>query len=284
MKAKVALQYILPHRACSRVVYWATRWRFGPWKHWLISQIVRRYDVDMSQAAEPDIRSYPTFNAFFTRALKAGARAPAGDADTLLCPADGKISQTGRIENGRIFQAKGQSYSAAELLGSEEAAAPYRNGHFATIYLSPRDYHRVHMPADGALTATTHIPGRIFSVAPFAVEAIPRLFARNERLVCHFENQHGPFALVLVGAILVSSISTVWDGLVVPPYASNITAREQRARNIRLARFEEMGRFNMGSTVIVLLPEGASVDATLTPLAPVKMGQRLGQWNATHPS
>lgn len=280
MKAKLALQYLLPHRACSRLVYWATRWTWRPWKNWLIAQIVTRYDVDMSQAAEAQITAYPSFNAFFTRALKAGARTPAGDDATVLCPADGRISQAGRIEDGRIFQAKGQHFSAAELLGSETAAAPYRHGHFATIYLSPRDYHRVHMPSDGLLTQTVHIPGRIFSVAPFAVEAIPRLFARNERLVCHFESAHGPFAVVMVGAILVSSISTVWDGLVVPPYASDVSCREQRARQIRLARFEEMGRFNMGSTVIVLLPEQASLDATLTPQSAVRMGQRLGRWSS----
>ncbi|MFK2905201.1 phosphatidylserine decarboxylase [Dyella ginsengisoli] len=277
MNFKVFLQYILPHRALSRVVYWATRWTFAPWKNWLIGTIVRNYQVDMAEAAQPDPRAYEHFNAFFTRVLKPDARRPDPDPNALLCPADGRISQAGAIVDGRIFQAKGQSYTAAELLGDEAAAAPYRNGRFATVYLSPRDYHRVHMPLTGTLIETVHVPGRIFSVAPFAVEAIPRLFARNERLVCHFEGEHGPFAVVMVGAVLVSSVSTVWDGLVIPPYAAGIRRKSFAGRDIRLERFAEMGRFNMGSTVILLLPPGS---AELDPLASqqaVKVGQRLGK-------
>lgn len=277
MNFKVLLQYILPHRALSRVVYWATRRTFAPWKNWLIGTIVRNYQVDMAEAAQPDPRAYEHFNAFFTRALKPGARQPDADPSALLCPADGRISQAGAIVDGRIFQAKGQSYTAAELLGDEAAAAPFRNGRFVTVYLSPRDYHRVHMPLAGTLVETVHVPGRIFSVAPFAVEAIPRLFARNERLVCHFDGEHGPFAVVMVGAILVSSVSTVWDGLVIPPYAPGIRRKSFAGRDIRLERFAEMGRFNMGSTVILLLPPGS---VELDPLAPqqaVKVGQRLGK-------
>jgi phosphatidylserine decarboxylase len=277
MNFKVLLQYILPHRALSRVVYWATRWTFAPWKNWLIGTIVRSYQVNMDEAEQTDMLAYEHFNAFFTRVLKPGARRPAGDERTLLCPADGRISQSGAIADGRIFQAKGQSFTAAELLGDEAAAAPYRNGRFVTVYLSPRDYHRVHMPLSGTLVETVHVPGRIFSVAPFAVEAIPRLFARNERLVCHFEGEHGPFALVMVGAILVSSVSTVWDGLVIPPYASAIRRKSFAGQDIRLQRFAEMGRFNMGSTVIVLLPEGTAELDPLSPQQPVQMGQRLGQ-------
>jgi len=174
MTFKVLLQYLLPHRALSRVVYWATRWTFAPWKNFLIGQIVRRYQVDMAQAAQPDPFAYQHFNAFFTRKLRPDARRADADPQALLSPADGRISQSGRIVEGRIFQAKGQEYTAAELLGDEAAAAPYRNGRFATIYLSPRDYHRVHMPLAGTLKETVHVPGRIFSVAPFAVEAIPR--------------------------------------------------------------------------------------------------------------
>jgi phosphatidylserine decarboxylase len=276
MNFKVFVQYMLPHRALSRVVYWATRWTFAPWKNWLIGTIVRNYQVDMAEAAQPDPRAYEHFNAFFTRALKPGARQPDADPDALLCPADGRISQAGAIVDGRIFQAKGQSYTAAELLGDEAAAAPYRNGRFVTVYLSPRDYHRVHMPLAGTLTETVHVPGRIFSVAPFAVEAIPRLFARNERLVCHFEGEHGPFAVVMVGAVLVSSVSTVWDGLVIPPYAPGIRRKSFAGRAIRLERFAEMGRFNMGSTVIVLLPPGTGELEPLTPQQAVKVGQRLG--------
>ena len=276
MTFKVLLQYILPHRALSRLVYWATRWTFRPWKDWLIGTIVHSYRVDMAEAVQPDMHAYEHFNAFFTRALKPGARQPDPDPAALLCPADGRVSQAGAIEDGRIFQAKGQSFTAAELLGDEAAAAPYRHGRFATIYLSPRDYHRVHMPLAGTLRETVHVPGRIFSVAPFAVEAIPRLFARNERLVCHFDGEHGPFAVVMVGAILVSSVATVWDGLVIPPYAAEIRRKSFDGRAVRLERFAEMGRFNMGSTVIVLLPPGATLDPLVSQQA-VKVGQRLGR-------
>jgi len=277
MKPKVLLQYILPHRFLSRIVYWATRWEWTPWKNFLIREIVQRYDVDMSQAAQPDPLAYQHFNAFFTRKLKPGARSAAPDPQAILCPADGRISQCGPIRDGRIFQAKGQEYTAAELLGSDEAAAPFRNGSFATIYLSPRDYHRVHMPLSGTLTGTTHVPGRIFSVAPFAVADIPRLFARNERLVCHFDGEHGPFVSVMVGAILVSSVATVWDGMAIPPYAADIIRKDCRSRGVHIDRFGEMARFNMGSTVILLLPEGYRFD-DLQPQQQVVVGQRLGQY------
>ncbi|HWU78266.1 MAG TPA: archaetidylserine decarboxylase [Rhodanobacter sp.] len=277
MTFNVFLQYILPHRALSRVVYWATRWTFAPWKNWLIGTIVRNYDVNMAEAAQPDPLAYQHFNAFFTRKLRADARRADADPATLLSPADGRISQSGAIVDGRIFQAKGQEYTAAELLGGDEtAAAPYRNGSFVTVYLSPRDYHRVHMPLKGTLRETVHVPGRIFSVAPFAVAAIPRLFARNERLVCHFDGEHGPFVVVMVGAILVSSVATVWDGLVIPPYASSIRRKSFAGQNITLERFAEMARFNMGSTVIVLLPDGSASLDTLQPQQAVQVGQRIG--------
>ncbi|MFC3651163.1 archaetidylserine decarboxylase [Dyella humi] len=277
MTFKVFLQYILPHRALSRVVYWATRWTLAPWKNFLIGKIVRSYQVDMTEAAQSDPFAYPHFNAFFTRKLRPDARRADTTPDALIAPADGRISQAGPIVDGRIFQAKGQDYTAVELLGDEAAAAPYRNGRFITIYLSPRDYHRVHMPLRGTLKETVHIPGRIFSVAPFAVNAIPRLFARNERLVCHFDGAQGPFAVVMVGAILVSSVATVWDGLVIPPYAPSIRRKSFAGQNITLDRFAEMARFNMGSTVIMLLPEGAAELDTLTSQQAIKVGQRLGE-------
>ena len=282
MTFKILLQYILPHRFLSRLVYWGTRWTFAPWKNWLIGTIVRNYGVNMAEAAQPDPFAYQHFNAFFTRKLKPGARQADADPTALLSPADGRISQAGRIVDGRIFQAKGQDYSAAELLGDEAAAAPYRNGRFVTVYLSPRDYHRVHMPLAGTLKETVHVPGRIFSVAPFAVAAIPRLFARNERLVCHFEGEHGPFVVVMVGAILVSSVATVWDGLVIPPYASSIRRKSFDGQNVTLADFAEMARFNMGSTVIVLLPEGVTELDALEPQQAVQVGQRLGQLARTN--
>lgn len=279
MTLKVLLQYMLPHRLLSRVVYHATRWTWRPWKNFLIDRVVRRYRVDMAEAEQSDPFAFRHFNAFFTRALRPDARPVAAGADTVVCPADGRVSQAGEIRDGRIFQAKGQDFSVAELLADEQAATRYRNGRFVTVYLSPRDYHRVHMPLAGTLDETVHVPGRIFSVAPFAVQAIPRLFARNERLACHFHGEHGPFAVVMVGAMLVSSVSTTWDGLVIPPYASSITRRDVHGRGIRLSRGEQMGHFNMGSTVIVLLPEGSSLEP-LKAEQPVHMGQRLGQQQA----
>jgi phosphatidylserine decarboxylase len=278
MTFNVFLQYILPHRFLSRIVYRATRWTFAPWKNWLIGTVVRNYHVNMAEAAQPDPLAYQHFNAFFTRKLRPDARHADADPTALLSPADGRISQAGRIVDGRIFQAKGQDYTAAELLGGNEAAAtPYRNGRFVTVYLSPRDYHRVHMPLKGTLKETVHVPGRIFSVAPFAVAAIPRLFARNERLVCHFEGEHGPFVVVMVGAILVSSVATVWDGLVIPPYASSIRRKSFDGQGITLERFAEMARFNMGSTVILLLPSGTGELDALQPQQVVQVGQRLGR-------
>ncbi|HZX69979.1 MAG TPA: archaetidylserine decarboxylase [Rhodanobacter sp.] len=284
MTFKVFLQYMVPHRALSRMVYWATRWTFVPWKNWLIGTIVRNYDVDMGEAAQSDALAYQHFNAFFTRKLRADARRADSDPAAVLCPADGCVSQAGAIVDGRIFQAKGQAYTVDELLGGDETAAtPYRNGSFATIYLSPRDYHRVHMPLKGSLRETVHVPGRIFSVAPFAVAAIPRLFARNERLVCHFDGEHGPFVVVMVGAILVSSVATVWDGLVIPPYASSIRHKSFAGQGVTLERFAEMARFNMGSTVIVLLPEGSAHLDTLKPEQAVRIGQRIGLEHSTSP-
>jgi phosphatidylserine decarboxylase len=277
MRPAVLLQYLLPHRFLSRLVMWGTRWTFGPWKDFLIRRIVNAYRVDLDEAATAELSAYAHFNAFFTRDLKPGARPLAAAEDAVLCPADGKVSQCGPIAAGRIVQAKGQDYSVTELLADDAAAAAYADGAFLTVYLSPRDYHRVHMPLAGELVETVHVPGRIFSVAPFAVAAIPRLFARNERLVCHFMGEHGPFAVVLVGAILVSGIETVWGGVEVPPYASAITRRDARGRGIRLGRGAEMGRFNMGSTAIVLLPPGGRFDPGLLPEQPVRMGAAVGR-------
>ncbi|HET8899450.1 MAG TPA: archaetidylserine decarboxylase [Rhodanobacteraceae bacterium] len=278
MTLQLLLQYLLPHRTLSKLVRRATRWTWRPWKNWLIGRIVRAYAVDMSEAAEADPFSYPQFNAFFTRALKAGAR-PADPAPAaILSPADGRISQAGIIRDGRILQAKGQDFSVAEFLADASAAERYRNGRFVTVYLSPRDYHRAHMPLDGQLQETVHVPGRLFSVAPFAVAGVPRLFARNERLLCHFDGPRGPFVVAMVGAMLVSGVETVWSGEVIPPYADRIARQDWRAQAVTLARHAEMARFNMGSTVIVLLPSGAELDPDLAPEQPVRMGQRLGVW------
>jgi phosphatidylserine decarboxylase len=224
MSPALLLQYLMPHRFFSRIIYFATRWKFRPWKSWLINRIVKAYAVDLSEAADPTLANYVHFNAFFTRALKTGARPIDPDDSAMVCPADGAVSQLGDICKGRMMQAKGMDYSVEELIGGDGAlAAEFAGGSFATIYLSPRDYHRVHMPMTGTLLQTIHVPGRLFSVANWTAQAIPRLFARNERLVCVFAGAEQHFIVVLVGAILVSSMETAWSGVVTPPYASRIS-------------------------------------------------------------
>lgn len=272
------LTYALPHRLMSSAARKLAYSRSPAVKQWLIDTVTRRFKVDLGEAAEPDPNAYPTFNAFFTRALKPGARIPDADPRALLMPADGHISQCGDIVDGRIFQAKGQSFTAAELLGDEAAAAPFADGLFATVYLSPRDYHRVHMPWAGTLRETVHVPGRLFSVGTDAVKSVPRLFARNERLVCHFDTDFGPMCQVMVGALLVSGVETVWSGVEIPAYGDRITRKDYRGQNITLDRFAEMARFNYGSTVIVLLPKGvATLSAALASETPVRLGQRLAE-------
>ena len=281
MSLLTSLTYVLPHRLLSSLARRLAYSTSPGTKQWLIDTVTRKFDVDLSEAAESDPRAYPSFNAFFTRALKPGARVADPDPRALLMPADGHISQCGAIEDGRIFQAKGQSFTAAELLGDAAAAEPFRNGLFATVYLSPRDYHRVHMPWTGTLRETVHVPGRLFSVGTDAVANVPRLFARNERLVCHFDTDFGPMVSVMVGALLVSGVETVWSGVEIPAYGDRITRKDYRGKGIVLERFAEMARFNYGSTVIVLLPPGA---ATLSPeLAaetPVRLGQTLARLRA----
>jgi phosphatidylserine decarboxylase len=292
MGVVTALTYVLPHRALSSLARRLAYSRNRALKQWLIDTVTRKFGVDLSEAAEPDPTVYPTFNAFFTRALKPGAREVDPDPRSLLMPADGHISQCGPIESlgdesgnrrdGRIFQAKGQSFTAAELLGDAEAATPFADGLFATVYLSPRDYHRVHMPWAGTLRETVHVPGRLFSVGTDAVASVPRLFARNERLVCHFDTDFGPMCLVMVGALLVSGVETVWSGEEIPAYGDRITRKDWRGKGIVLERFAEMARFNYGSTVIVLLPRGvAELSTDLRPEGPVRLGQRLATAAAT---
>jgi phosphatidylserine decarboxylase len=281
MSPITALTYVLPHRLLSSLARALAYSRSPSTSRWLIDTVIRKFDVDLSEAAEPDPRAYTSFNAFFTRALKPGARMADPDPSSLLMPADGRISQCGDIVplgngDGRIFQAKGQSFTAAELLGDAVAAQPFADGVFATIYLSPRDYHRVHMPWTGTLRETVHVPGRLFSVGPDAVQSVPRLFARNERLVCHFDTDFGPMCQVMVGALLVSGVETVWGGVEIPRYGDCITTRDYRGQGITLERFAEMARFNYGSTVIVLLPKGvAELNPELKAETPVRLGQRL---------
>ena len=276
MSLLTTLTYALPHRALSSAARRLAYSTHPALKQWLIDTVTRKFGVDLDEAAQPDPTAYPSFNAFFTRALKPGARTPDPDPRALLMPADGRVSQCGPIVDGRIFQAKGQGFTAAELLGSDVDAAPFADGLFATIYLSPRDYHRVHMPWTGTLRETVHVPGRLFSVGTDAVANVPRLFARNERLVCHFDTDFGPMVQVMVGALLVSGVETVWSGEEIPAYADAITRKDYRGRGIVLERFAEMARFNYGSTVIVLLPKGAAtLAASLVAEAPVRLGQRL---------
>ena len=279
MSALTRLTYVLPHRllsAAARRLAYSGHPRLS---RWLIDHVTRRFGVDLSEAEHDDPRAYPTFNAFFTRALRSGVRTPDPDPRAVLMPADGRISQCGPIDGaGRLVQAKGRTFTTAELLADADAARAFDGGLFATVYLSPKDYHRVHMPWTGTLRETVHVPGRLFSVGPAAVRLVPRLFARNERLVCHFDTDFGPMAVVLVGALLVSGVETVWSGIEIPRYGDAVTVKDYRGAGIRLERFAEMARFNYGSTVIVLLPPGvATLAGQLSPESPVQLGECLAR-------
>jgi phosphatidylserine decarboxylase len=279
---KALVLYLLPHHRLSRLVQWSARSRYFPLRKTITRWFIHRYKVDMSEALEPDPDAYADFNSFFTRALRSEARPVVDGAGQIACPADGAISQLGDIQGERIFQAKGHSYSLIELLGgSQERAKPYIGGRFATMYLSPGDYHRVHMPLSGRLVETIYIPGRLFSVAPDYTESVPRLFARNERVACIFETEAGNMAVVLVGAIFVGSIETVWAGEITPPRSKRIKVTNYAAGDnvIQLERGEELGRFNMGgSTIIVLFGPGCVKWQTgLGPETRVCFGQALGR-------
>jgi phosphatidylserine decarboxylase len=243
----------------------------------LIRWFVGKYAVDMSEARNPDISSYNSFNAFFTRPLKAGAR-PITEAD-FACPVDGAISQLGAIDDHHILQAKGHSFTTTELLGGDTAlAAKFRNGSFANVYLSPKDYHRLHMPCDGRLTNMIYVPGSLFSVNPATARGVPNLFARNERVVCVFESpQHGTFAMVLVGATIVGSMATVWHGVVKPKPANKITQWTYIDENIALQKGEEMGRVLLGSTVVMLFRQHTvAFSADWAPERLVRLGETMG--------
>lgn len=275
----VGLQYLLPQHALSSAVFWLTQRRWPGIAHWVICAFIRLFQVDMSEAAEPDPRVYPSFNAFFTRALRADARAWPTAANAIGCLVDGRVSQIGAINDDRLIQAKGRDYSVIGLLGGDpQLAARFRGGQFATLYLSPRDYHRIHMPIAGQLSATIHVPGRLFSVNPTTVASVPRLFARNERVVCLFETHAGPMAVILVGAIFVGSIETVWAGRLTPPRASEVHRVDASASGPQLARGDELGRFNMGSTVILLFPAGRTFwEPSLQAGMAVRCGEAIGR-------
>lgn len=276
-------QYLLPQHTLSRLAGRLASCRARFWKNAFIGWFVRRYGVDMSEAAEPNPRAYGDFNSFFTRELRSGIRPQPEEPTALACPVDGAVSQAGPIENGLLVQAKGHSYTVTDLLGGDpQRAAPFAGGTFATLYLSPRDYHRIHMPLDGRLTEMLHVPGRLFSVNPLTARGVPGLFARNERVVTLFDTDLGPMALVLVGATIVAGIETVWSGTVTPPTANAVIRWEYAESAVQLRRGAEMGRFRLGSTVILLFGPGAvTLDAAIRPSAPVRLGQLLGL-PATH--
>ncbi|WP_295391954.1 archaetidylserine decarboxylase [uncultured Thiodictyon sp.] len=277
----VGLQYLLPQHALSRLMYRLARVTAAPFKGWMIRAYVRLVGVDLSLAAQPNLSAYPHLAAFFTRALRPQVRPMDPDPAAVLSPVDGTISQIGTIADGRVIQAKGHNYSVCDLLGGDtDAHRRFEGGTFATIYLSPRDYHRIHMPLAGDLAQMTYLGGRLFSVNRMTAERVPGLFARNERVVCSFGTDAGPMALVLVGAIFVGGIETVWAGEVAPA-PSGLGRRHWdyrgEAQRVHLGRGAEMGRFNMGSTIVLLFPAGAATwDPTLAPGATVRFGQRIG--------
>ena len=277
-KLFAAIQYVLPHHFMSGLVNWLMRVRFKPVKNALIAVVGGIAGVDWSEARRQEYADYSCFNDFFTRELVDGARELDEDPKSFVSPSDGHISQCGRMTHHRILQAKGHHYTVRSLLANDPWSARFDNGFFHTVYLSPRDYHRVHMPAEGTLQRMIHVPGRAFSVSPATVRQVPNLFARNERVVSLFETPHGPMALVLVGAMLVSSMDTVWAGTVTPPHGKRVQRTDWSRHGIHLARGEEMGRFNMGSTVILLWPASAVASVEhFEPGEAVQMGIKLGR-------
>lgn len=276
-RLKTLLQYVLPKRGLTTLAGHLARVRGGPATRRTISWFVRKYGVDMNEAHDPDIASYASFNDFFTRPLRAGAR-PITQAD-FACPVDGAISQFGAIDDIHLLQAKGHRYTIAELVGGDAALArQFRQGNFANLYLSPRDYHRLHMPCDGRLLRMIHVPGALFSVNPVTARGVPGLFARNERVVCVFDSpEHGPFVMVLVGATIVGSMATTWHGVVNSRRSGTIDEWSYADREIVLRKGEEMGRFLLGSTVVMLFREGAiTFNEDWHPERLVRLGERMG--------
>ncbi len=270
-------QYLLPKLALTRAAGAFARWHGGAITTAVIRRFIARYGVDMNEAADPDPAAYASFNDFFTRALEPGAR-PIAVAD-LVCPVDGAISQFGRIERDRVFQAKDHGYTTTALVGGDAALARrFDDGWFATLYLSPRDYHRIHMPCAGRLRRMIHLPGSLFSVNPTTARGVPGLFARNERVVCVFDGAHGPWVLVLVGATIVGSMATVWHGVVNPPRPAATREWRYDERSIELAQGAEMGRFLLGSTVVLLLPAGPlRFDPAWAPGGAIRMGESMAE-------
>lgn len=280
-KAFAFVQNFLPHHLLSAGMYWLTRLEWTPFKNAFIKGAIKLYHVNMDEAKNPNPESYKSFNDFFTRELRDNARPFSAEPSTIISPTDGAVSVAGNIEDNSIFQAKGHSYTLEQLLGGDiEWTERFRNGSFATIYLSPKDYHRVHMPYSGSLSKMVHVPGRLFSVNPATTRAVPGLFARNERVVSLFETEVGPMAVILVGAIFVASMDTVWAGTVTPVSqqvkTTDYVSTEEPV--VELNKGDEMGRFNMGSTVILLFANNKVNWADhLNPGQPLKMGETIGQ-------
>ncbi|ACR02339.1 MULTISPECIES: archaetidylserine decarboxylase [Thauera] len=280
----VALQYALPKRLLTQLAGKLAGLEGGKATTAVIRWFAKRYGVNMAEAANADPASYASFNQFFTRPLREGVR-PIADAD-FVCPVDGAISQFGPIEFDQVFQAKGHFYSTTALVGGDRAlAARFENGDFATIYLSPRDYHRIHMPCAGRLTQMIHVPGELFSVNPATARGVPGLFARNERVVCVFEGEFGPFVMVLVGATIVGSMATVWHGVVNPPRRPDIVKRGYAEGEVVLEKGAEMGRFLLGSTVVMLFPQDVlRFGSDWAPGGPVRMGEPMARAKSGAPS
>jgi phosphatidylserine decarboxylase len=274
-------QYLLPKKALTAFAGKVASARAGAITTAIIRNFVRKYKVDMDEAANPDIASYSTFNEFFTRGLRPGAR-PIARAD-LVCPVDGAISQFGSIDRDRIFQAKGHHFITTALVGGDEALAlQVEHGSFATVYLSPRDYHRIHMPCDGRLLRMIYVPGDLFSVNPTTARGVPGLFARNERVVCVFEGARGPFVLILVGATIVGSMATVWHGVVNPPRTASVREWQYADQQVVLRQGEEMGRFLLGSTVVMLFPKPqVAFNPAWAPGGAVRLGEPMASYAAS---
>jgi phosphatidylserine decarboxylase len=271
----VTPQYLLPKRMLTMLAGKIADLRGGALTHALIRTFIAQYGVDMAEAADPRIESYATFNEFFTRALRAGVR-PIARAP-FVCPVDAAISQFGPIEHDQIFQAKGHSYSTRALIGGDQQLAhQFDHGHFATLYLAPKDYHRIHMPCEGRLKRMIYIPGDLFSVNPLTARHVPSLFARNERVVCVFDTAYGAFVNVLVGATIVGSMATVWHGVVNPPRSALLREWHYADQNVSLKKGDEMGRFLLGSTVVMLFPRGPlQFNPAWVPARTIRLGEAM---------
>ncbi|WP_373777997.1 archaetidylserine decarboxylase [Glaesserella sp.] len=281
-RAKIAFQYLMPQFGLTRAAGWLAEQRWGAVTHFIIKLFAKKYQVNLAEAEKTQASDYATFNEFFIRPLKENARPINQDPKALCLPADGRVSELGKIEENRLLQAKGHHFTLETLLANDlELAAKFKDGDFITTYLSPRDYHRVHMPCDATLRQMIYVPGELFSVNPFLAEHVPNLFARNERVICEFDTEFGPMVQILVGATITASMSTVWAGVVNPPRSKEVVVYHYLAEgetSVHLKKGEEMGAFRLGSTVVNLFPKGAvKLEDYLVPHEPTRMGERLAE-------